>query len=82
VPALSEDSEDQYYVSVEGGQEKVVVTPDAAKMNANGIPMAALLSALSNKNFNPGPSAGYNSVHWVEVGDVAPSAPVRRQGPP
>ena len=41
VPALSEDSQGDYIVSVEGGQEKVVVTPDAAKMNDNNIPMAS-----------------------------------------
>jgi HAE1 family hydrophobic/amphiphilic exporter-1 len=52
VPALSEDSQDEYLVSVEGGQEKVVVTPDAGKMNDNNIPMAQLLLALSDNQYS------------------------------
>jgi HAE1 family hydrophobic/amphiphilic exporter-1 len=51
VPALSEGNEDKYLVSVEGGQDNVVVTPDAAKMNARNIPMAELLLALEGNQY-------------------------------
>ncbi|HWR71293.1 MAG TPA: efflux RND transporter permease subunit, partial [Dehalococcoidia bacterium] len=72
VPALSEGNEDQYLVSIEGGQEKVVVTPDAGEMNARGLPMAALLSALTNKELQSEDQVRDTSViTGVEVGDVA-----------
>ena len=71
VPALSEDGQDDYYVSVEGGQEKVVVTPDAAKMNANGIPMAQLLLALNGKQYLSEDEVLDVPVSSVRVRDVA-----------
>jgi HAE1 family hydrophobic/amphiphilic exporter-1 len=64
VPVLSEDSTDEYYVSVEGGQEKVVVTPDAGRMNANGIPMSQLLLALKGNQYS-----SEDQVLDVPVGD-------------
>jgi HAE1 family hydrophobic/amphiphilic exporter-1 len=72
VPALAEGSEDEYLVSVEGGQEKVVVTPIASQMNAKGIPMATLLSALSNKELQSEDEVLDTSVaSGVKVEDVA-----------
>ncbi len=52
VPPLTEDNQGKYLVSVEGTQEKVIVTPDAAKMNANGIPMAQLMLTLSGNQYS------------------------------
>lgn len=75
VPALAESSEGEYLVSVEGGQEKVVVTPIASQMNARGIPMATLMSALSNKQLQSGDEVLDTSVtSGVRVGDVATAA--------
>jgi len=72
VPALSQGNEDEYLVSVEGGQEKVVVTPDAGEMNARGIPMDTLLSALKNKQLQTEDQVLDASViSGVQVGDVA-----------
>ncbi len=72
VPTLAEGSEDEYLVSVEGGQEKVVVTPVAGEMNARGLPTAALLSALSNKGLQSEDQVLNTSVaSGVRVGDVA-----------
>ena len=71
VPALSEDSQGDYIVSVEGGQEKVVVTPDAAKMNDNNIPMAQLLLALNGKQYLSENEVLDAPVASVRVRDVA-----------
>lgn len=51
VPALAEGNEDDYLVSIEGGQERVLVTPDAGKMNTNDVSMAQLLLALTGKQY-------------------------------
>ncbi len=90
VPALSEDSQDKYLVSVEGGQEKVVVTPDAAKMNTNGIPMAQLLAALNDKQFSSegevldapvaGPTVRVRDVAAVATGPAPGTAITRTNG--
>jgi HAE1 family hydrophobic/amphiphilic exporter-1 len=71
VPALSEGNEDEYLVSVEGGQDNVVVTPDAAKMNANGVPMAQLLLALEGKQYLSEDQVLDAPVASVRVRDVA-----------
>ncbi len=49
-PGLAPDDTEKpgYFTSAEGGQENVLVTPIAASMNSRGVPMAALLSALSS----------------------------------
>ena len=51
LPALASDSQSDYLVSIEGGQERVLVTPDAGKMNDNEISMAQLLLALNGKQY-------------------------------
>jgi HAE1 family hydrophobic/amphiphilic exporter-1 len=72
VPALAAGGEDEYLVSVEGGQEKVVVTPVASQMNARGVPMAALLSGLSGRQLQtPEEVLDTSIVSGVKVGDVA-----------
>jgi len=50
----------------------VVITPDAGEMNSRGLPMAALLSALSNKELQSEDQVRQTPVvTGVEVGDVA-----------
>jgi len=71
VPSLSEDSQDEYYVSVEGGQEKVVVTPDAGKMNANSVPMSQLLLTLTSKQYSSEDEVLDAPVSAIRVRDVA-----------
>ena len=90
VPALSEDSQGDYIVSVEGGQEKVVVTPYAAKMNDNNIPMAQLLLALNGKQYLSedevldapvaGPTVRVRDVAAVAIGPAPGTAITRTNG--
>ena len=88
VPALSEGNEDEYLVSVEGGQENVVVTPNAAKMNANGVPMAQLLLALEGKQYlsedevldAPVASVAVRDVASVAIGPASGTAVTRTNG--
>jgi len=90
VDALSEDSQGDYIVSVEGGQEKVVVTPDAAKMNDNNIPMAQLLFALNGRQYMSegelldapvaGPTVRVRDVAAVAIGPAPGTAITRTNG--
>lgn len=72
VPALAEGSQDDYLISIEGGQERVLVTPDAGDMNTRGLPMAILLAALNNKQLQSEDQVLDTSViPGVQVRDVA-----------
>jgi HAE1 family hydrophobic/amphiphilic exporter-1 len=90
VPALSEGNEDQYVIGVEGGQEGVVVTPDATRMNSGGVSMGQLLAALNGRQYASegevldapvtGPAVRVRDVATVATGPLPGTAITRTNG--
>jgi len=71
VPEL-EKVEGVFSVSLEGGEEKVLVVPDAAEMNARGIPMSQLVAAISSGQYSSLEEISNADVNGTtQVGDVA-----------